>query len=162
MLRVVLLVIFLSACGGHKDASDTSAASTTAPRGERIVIHASLVIAATPGSEPIATGKVVAGSTLVGSPFCVGGKILDSHATKDPAMRPYGLIARTITCPDGIVKIGLTPVIGPQGPTGKGSWRFVRGTGAFKGLRGSGKEKIVYDPDPNVPARETLTATLTR
>jgi hypothetical protein len=156
-------VIFLAACGGHEGgAADTSAASTTASHRERIVIRTRLVIAATPGSEPIATGKVLARSTLAGSPFCVGGKILDSHASTDPAMKPYGLIARTITCPDGTVKVGLTPEVGPEGPTGKGSWTIVSGTGAFKRLRGSGKEKIVYDPNDESLGRETQTGTVTR
>jgi hypothetical protein len=159
----VLGVILLAACGGHNDeAANTTAVSTTAPGGERIVIHTRLVIAAMPGAEPIATGKVVAGSTLAGSPFCVGGKILDSHASKDPAMEPYGLIARTITCPDGTVKAGLTPEVGPQGPTRKGSWTIVMGTGAFENVRGSGKMKTVMDPDDESLGRETLTATVTR
>jgi hypothetical protein len=77
-------------------------------------------------------------------------------------VKPYGLIARTITCPDGTVRVGLTPEVGPQGPTGKGSWTIVSGTGAFNGLRGSGKMKVVSDPDEESLARETLTATVTR
>jgi hypothetical protein len=89
-------------------------------------------------------------------------EILDSHASLHPAMKRYGLIARTITCPDGTLRVGLTPVVGPQGPTGKGSWTIVSGIGAFKGLRGSGKEKILYDLHDRSIGRETLTATVTR
>ncbi|HEV8211267.1 MAG TPA: hypothetical protein VGP77_14145 [Vicinamibacterales bacterium] len=48
------------------------------------------------------------------------------------------------------------------GPTGKGSWTIVSGTGAFEGLRGSGEMKIVYDPDPHAAARGTYTGTVTR
>jgi hypothetical protein len=146
---LVFGVMLLVACGNGK-------------HDEQIVIRARLIIAATPGSEPIATGKVLEGSTLAGSPFCVGGKILDSHASTDPGMKPYGLIARTITCADGTLKVGLTPKVGPQGPTGNGSWTLVSGTGAFKGLRGGGKEKIAYDPKDESVGRETLTATVTR
>lgn len=51
---------------------------------ERVVIRTSITIAATPGAEPIATGEVLEGSTLGGSPFCGGGTILDSHASADP------------------------------------------------------------------------------
>jgi hypothetical protein len=167
MRRTVLLVlgvIFLAACGGDEDSvADTSAASTTAPSGERIAIRTRLVIAATPGSEPIATGKVLLESTLGGSPFCAGGTVLDSHGSTDPTVEPYGLIDRTITCQDGTVRVGLTPEVGPQGPTGKGSWTIVSGTGSFKGLRGSGTMKVVNDdPADESLARETLTGTVKR
>jgi hypothetical protein len=121
-----------------------------------------VTIAATEGSEPIATGKVLEESTLGGSPFCTGGTILDSHASTDPTLEPHRLIDRTITCPDGTVRVGLTPEVGPQGPTGKGSWTIVSGTGSFKGLSGSGKMKVVDDPDDVSLGRETLTGTVTR
>ena len=84
------------ACGGGEDgASDTSADS------EQVEIRTSIVVAATPGAEPIATGEVLEGSTLGGSPFCVGGPILDSHGSPDPEV---WLIARTITCREGRVR----------------------------------------------------------
>ena len=50
----------------------------------------------------------------------------------------------------------------PQELTQTGSWTIVSGTGAFEGLRGSGKMEIVYDPDPDARARETYTGTVTR
>lgn len=50
----------------------------------------------------------------------------------------------------------------PQDLTQTGSWTIVSGTGAFEGLRGSGEMEIVYDPDPNEPARGTYTGTVTR
>ncbi len=69
---------------------------------------------------------------------------------------------RTITCPDGTVRIGFTPD-DPQGPTQTGSWRIVSGTGAFEGLRGSGEMEVSFDPeDSSVPAREVLSGTVTR
>ena len=78
MRRAVLLVlgvILLAACGGDEDnAADTSAASTTAPSGERIAIRTRMVIAAEEGSEPIATGTILEESTLGGTPFCGGGR----------------------------------------------------------------------------------------
>jgi hypothetical protein len=93
MRRAVVLVLvgvlLVVACGGGENgASDTSAASTTEQGGEPVVIRTSMIIAATEGAEPIATGEVLEGSTLGGSPFCVGGTILDSHASLDPAMEP--------------------------------------------------------------------------
>jgi hypothetical protein len=144
---VLVGVLFLGACGGdQKDAANTRAASTTAPRGE-----------------PIVTGTILAGSTLGGAPFCGGRTILDSHASLDPKMEPY-LIDRKITCPDGTVRIGFTPEVGgqPQGQTQRGSWTIVSGTGAFEELGGSGKSESVYGPNPRSPVRETLTGTVTR
>jgi hypothetical protein len=109
------------------------------------VIRATLIVAAEEGSEPIATGTVVEGSTLGGTPFCVGGTILESHASLDPKMKEY-LIDRKITCPDGSVRIGFTPEVGagpdPEGQTPqKGAWTIVSGTGEFEGLSGSGKAR---------------------
>jgi hypothetical protein len=94
---LVVLGVLLGACGqGQDGASDPSAASTTQQRGEPIVIRTSISIAPEPGAEVIATGEVLNGSTLGGSPFCVGGTILDVHGSTDPEVL---LIARTITCP---------------------------------------------------------------
>ena len=163
VVLVLLGVLFLSACGGDEDdAAGTSAVSTTERRGEPIVIREELIIAATEHAEPIATGTILAGSTLGGSPFCAGGTILDSHASLDPKMEPY-LIDRKITCPDGTVRIGFTPEVGaePQSQTQKGAWTIVSGTGAFEGLGGSGRSEAVYGPNPNSPVRETLTGTVT-
>ena len=87
VLLVLVGVLCLGACGGDEDdAADTSAASTTARRGEPIVIHSTMIVAAEEGSEPIATGTILEGSTLGGMPFCAGGTILESHASLDPKM----------------------------------------------------------------------------
>ncbi len=169
LVRMLVLagVLFLGACGGEdKDAADTGAALATAPAGEPIVIRATLIVAAEEGSEPIATGTVLEGSTLGGTPFCVGGTILESHASLDPKMKPY-LIDRKVTCPDGTVRIGFTPKVGagpaPQGQTPqKGAWTIVSGTGEFEGLSGSGKSESVYGATPSSPVRSTFTGTVTR
>ena len=78
MRRAVVLILVgvlsLGACGGDEDdAADTSSASTTAQRGEPIVIRTRKLIALTERTEPIATGDVLAGSTLGDSPFCAAG-----------------------------------------------------------------------------------------
>ena len=164
VLLVLVGVLCLGACGGDEDdAADTSAASTTERRGEPIVIRGKLIVAATERSEPTATGTILPGSTLGGSPFCPGGTIRDSHASLDPEMKPY-LIDRKIICPDGSVRIGMTPEVGaaPQPQTQTGSWTIVSGTGAFERLGGSGKSEAVYGPNPNSPVRETLTGTVKR
>jgi hypothetical protein len=167
MRRAVVLVLggvlLLGGCGdGEGGAADTNAASTSDGAAEPIVIRTSVVGATTPGAEPIGTGEVLEGSTLGGSPFCVGGTILDTHGSPDPEV---ALIARTITCLEGTVRMDLTPEVSqgmPQDLTQTGSWTIVSGTGAFEGLRGSGEMEIVYDPDPNEPARGTYTGTVTR
>ena len=106
VLVVLVGVLCLGACGGDgDDAAGTSVASPTARRGEPIVIRGKLIVAAEEGSEPIATGTILEGSTLGGSAFCAGGTIRDSHASLDPKMKAY-LIDRKITCPDGTVRIG--------------------------------------------------------
>jgi len=158
---VLVGVLLLGACAGKQhNTGDTSAASTTEPHGEQIVVRTKLVIAAESGAEVIATGEVLEGSTLRGSPFCPGGTILDTHGSPD-FVEPYGLIDRTITCPDGNLRMGITPEVVPQGPTGMGSWTIVSGTGAFEGLRGGGDMEIVYDPGDESLGRETLTGTVT-
>jgi hypothetical protein len=162
VVLVSVLAFVAGACGGGEGTrADTSAASSTEP-GEAIVIRTRMVIAATEGAEPIATGEVLEGSTLGGSPLCAGGTIHDSHASLDPAVASLGLIDRMITCSDGTVRIVFTPEVGgTQGETQTGSWTMVSGTGDFEGLRGSGGMETAYDPDDSL-GFETLTGTLTR
>ena len=161
--HVLVLVgtMLLGACGGGQDSDSEPGAEP-----EQIEIITSISIAATPGAQVIATGEVLEGSTLGGSPFCVGGTILDSHASLDPAMKPY-LIDRKITCPDGTVRIGFTPEVGagpdPEGQTPQqGVWTIVSGTGEFEGLSGSGKSEAVYGASPSSPVRSTFTGTVAR
>ena len=162
VVPVLVGALLLGACGGDEDdAGATSPDSTTEARGEPIVIRTRVTVADEEFSEPIATGEVLDGSTLGGSPFCVGGTVLDSH-WPDPAEEPY-LIERTITCPDGTVRMGLTPDVDvPPGQPQTGSWTIVSGTGAFDGLRASGELEGVPDPDDDSLAHETLTGTVTR
>ena len=162
VVLVLFCALFLGACGGDEDAeADTSATSTSAPHGDRLVLRTRIVIADTERAEPIATGKVLGGSTLGGSAFCVGGTIRDSHGSPDPDVP---LIARTITCANGNVRMRLTPDVGeePQGQTQTGSWTIVGGTLELEGLRGSGELEVVYGAADDSPVRETLTGSVTR
>lgn len=159
VVLMVVGVLFLAACGGTEDdPADTSAASTTAPRGEPIVIRTRVDIADAPGAEPIATGEVLDGSTLGSSRFCAGGTIRDSHASTDPAVR---LIVETITCPAGTVRLRFSPDE-PQGLIQTGTWMIVSGTGPFERLRGSGDMEVVYDPYDDSLGHVTFTGTVTR
>ncbi|HET6616184.1 MAG TPA: hypothetical protein VFH69_00055 [Gemmatimonadota bacterium] len=86
VLLVLVGVLCLGACGGDdEDAADTGAAATIVQRGEPIVIRSRLIVAAEEGSEPIATGTILEGSTLGGTPFCAGGTILDSTRISIPS-----------------------------------------------------------------------------
>jgi len=156
-----------AACGVQDDAVDSRASPTRKPSAEQIVIQTTVLIAAEEGAEPIATGDVLDGSTLGGSPFCAGGTIRDTHAHLDPAVERLGLIDRIISCSDGTVRIVYSPgdLQGGQPQPGQpqpGSWTIVSGTGAFETLRGSGEMETVYDADENLPARGTLTGTVSR
>jgi hypothetical protein len=146
-------VLLVGACGGGEDD-----ASGTSEEGERLVIRTSVTIAPTEGAEPIATGDILEGSTLGDSPFCVGGTIRDTHGSPDPEVL---LIARTITCQDGTIRLDLSPELS-QSLTQAGSWTIVSGTGAYEGLSGSGEMETTNEPDPAAPARETLTGTVMR
>jgi hypothetical protein len=160
MRRAVVLVgvLLVGACGGDQDgAADTSAAPTANSAGEPIVIRTRMIIAAEERSEPTATGKVLEGSTLGGSPFCVGGTILDSHGSTDPTV---SLIDRTITCSDGTVSMELTP--SQSGQAQVDSWTIVSGTGTYEELGGNGEIEVVFPPDEGAPVHETFTGSVTR
>jgi hypothetical protein len=160
VVLATILAAVVGACGSG--AAGTGEVSTTAPRGEPIAIRLRLVIADTEGAEVVSTGEVLEGSTVGDAPFCAGGTTEDRHASEDPAVEPYGLLARTITCPDGIVMMAFTPEVVPLGQAQPGSWTIVSGTGAFEGLRGSGAMENVPDPVDDSHALETLTGTVTR
>jgi hypothetical protein len=164
VLTASVVALVVGACVGSPEPSGTAAttASTTASPGEPIVIRLRVVIADEEGAEIVARGEVLEGSTLGTEPFCVGGTTEDRHASEDPAMEPHGLLARTITCPDGTVRLGFTPEIVPLGETQPGSWTIVSGTGVFEGLRGSGEMENVPGPTPESPTDETLTGSVTR
>ena len=152
-------LFLLAACGddpgGTADATPTPSTNSV---GDALVIRTRVNIAAEAGAEPIATGKVLEGSTLGDSPFCVGGTIVDSHGSTDPSV---WLIVETITCPDGTVKLEFTPDVA-QGRTQTGSWTILHGTGTFDGLRGSGEMEVVYGSDESSPTLVTFTGTVTR
>jgi hypothetical protein len=156
VVPVLMAVLSLAACGG---AQGDAAANSVSPTTEQLVIRTRALIASEEGAEPIATGDVLEGSTLGGSPFCPGGTVVDSHASGDADVER--LIDRTITCPDGTLKLGFTPEIVPLDQPQTGSWTIISGTGAFENLRGSGEMEDVIDPDDDSLNLQTFTGTVT-
>src|SRR3954452_6480391 len=143
----------LGACGDDGGAANgaattrgtTSKCSTDgAPRSQKIVIkaHADL-------QDVIDKGEVLSGSSLGGAAFCQGGRFSGGHDT--------AMIYRTFKCPDGILRIGFTPGNG-TGRTVIGRWKVLSGTGAFKGMKGSGRIQTRFGPGSQpTEAQETLT-----
>lgn len=162
MVCGLALIVGACATGQGESGAAPTTASTAGSRGEPIVIRLRLVIADAEGAEIVATGEVLEGSTVGATRFCVGGTTEDRHASEDPAMEPYGLLDRTITCPDGTVRVGFTPEVVPLGETQGGSWTIVSGTGRYEGLRGGGEMVNEPGPDREAPAHETLAGTATR
>ena len=72
------------------------------------------------------------------------------------------LIDRTFECPDGSLRIGFIP--GDEtGRTVSGRWKVLSGTGAFKGMKGSGRMQTRFAPGAQpATARETFTGSVVR
>lgn len=115
----------LAACGGDDDGDGNgSATPARAESEEKIVIKTRM---------NLPTGEVVAGSSIGAEPFCAGGTIRDKHS-ENPEI---GLVDRTVTCPDGSLRIGFTPRE-PEGDKQTGPWKVVSGTGAYAVFRQAG------------------------
>jgi hypothetical protein len=172
MHRSMAIVLFLmglaaaglAACGGG-DGSETAVTdserqSTSAggAGGESMLIKTSVKINIPEGGPvsgaTISKGDVLGGSTIGGSSFCTGGTFRDQHGD-DPAI---GLVLRTFDCPDGSLRIGITPGPPTTPRTQAGPWRVLSGTGAFEGLQGDGQVEIEYEPGTRATqGRETFT-----
>jgi hypothetical protein len=107
----------------------------------------------------IPVGKILNGSVIGGSAFCLGGTVKDQHGVPE-----IGLVDRTIACPDGTLRIGFDPQV-PVGDTQRGPWRIISGTGTFERWEGSGQMVMRYDPSDNsahpTSGRERYTGTVT-
>jgi len=149
---MTVAAVSLGACGddgGGATGAATSKASTGgATQRQKIVIreHADL-------QDVIDKGDVLSGSSLGGATFCHGGTFSGGHAAT-------GMIYRTFRCRNGILRIGFTPGNG-TGRTVTGRWKVLGGTGAFKGMTGSGRIRTTFGPGSQpTEAQETLTGSV--
>lgn len=93
-------------------------------------------------------------SSIGGAPFCT-----DGTAVNRPGNPEIGHIARTITCSDGTILMGMEL----QQPGGKtGTWRIVSGTGAYTGWTGSGTLQAGILDDAAHVAQEEFDGTVVR
>lgn len=152
-LALAVTSIGLSACG------DTPVAGNDAPArvagtSEKIVIKTNAKL-----MDVVDTGTVLPGSTLGGAPFCPRGTWSGGHGNLD-----YDWLDKNIKCPDGTLRIAFDPRTRTRrADTDSGPWKIVSGTGAFKGLRGSGRMMIRFGPgDRPTEGHETFTGTVVR
>lgn len=151
-------VIALAGCGGEDGESGGAASAVTRPSASAADSEAEKILIKTRTRIPV--GRILGGSVIGASAFCPGGTIKDMHGTAE-----IGLVDRTITCPDGTLRMGLDPQM-PVGDAQRGPWRIVSGTGAYESWEGSGQMVVRYDPDDNsahpATGRERYTGTVTR
>jgi hypothetical protein len=164
--------IGIAACGGDDgDAggptavTDTERSSTAGggAGGESILIKTDVEINIPEGGPvsgtTISEGEVLGGSSIGDSPFCARGTFRDQHGD-DPAV---GLVLRTFDCPEGSLRIGVTPGPPTTPRTQAGPWRVLEGTGAFEALKGDGQVEIKYEAGTRATeGRETFTGRVAR
>jgi hypothetical protein len=154
-LALTLATLGLAACGGSDDGEGGSATTSGVDSQSSEAVRQGIVIkeqANLQGVEDV--GDVLPGSSLGDSPFCPGGTFSGGHGNV-----PAGSIDRTFKCPDGTLRIVFTPGA-PKGRTVTGRWKVLSGTGAFKGMNGSGRMKTKFEAHSQ--ARETFTGTVVR
>ena len=165
VLLALLAALALSACGGGRDdAADTTAATSIqtgpSPDGEASepILIKTLVTFAREASGLVAegsvTGEVLRGSTIGDSPFCPGGTFRDRDTNA------ANVVDRTFECPDGTLRINMTPGTGVGRKQG-GPWKVISGTGAFEGLQGNGEWEVELQRGNEMKGRETFTGTVT-
>jgi hypothetical protein len=168
LLLCSLAAAGVAACGGDGDTSETAVTDTDREStaggeagAESVLIRTTVRIDIPEGGPvsgtTISEGEVLGGSSIADSPFCPGGTFRDQHGD-DPSV---GLVLRKFDCPDGSLRLGITPGPPTTPLTQAGPWRVLSGTGAFEGLQGDGQMKIKYEPGTQATeGRETFTGTV--
>jgi hypothetical protein len=105
-------------------------------------------------AEGESSGEVLSGSTIGDSPFCAGGKFLDSAVQAQSRS-----VLRSFRCPGGTLTITFTST--PPGVEQQSDWKVVNGVGRFEGLSGGGRMRGVLESSGG-GGRETFTGTVTR
>jgi hypothetical protein len=150
---LAVTAVGLTACGDTSD-SDNDAPARVAKPSEKVVIKTKAKLI-----EIVDTGTILNGSTLGDSPFCPGGTWSGGHGNLE-----NDWLDKNIKCPDGTLRIAFDPrTRTKRADTDTGPWKIVSGTGAFKGLRGSGRMTIKFGPgDQPTEGHETFTGTVIR
>jgi hypothetical protein len=158
----VALTLVAAASAGCGDGDDDGTARTSAVesetstdpivRKERIVIKTYADLASV-----VDTGKVLDGSSLGDSSFCSKGTFSGGHGNTE-----NGWLDHTFECPDGTLRIAFDPRTMTK-RSASGPWRVLSGTGAYRGMEGSGEMEIKFPADPQLmEGHETFTGTVSQ
>jgi len=143
---VALAVTAIGVAGCGDDGGDNARASASDPEsGEAILIKTRVTV-------PV--GEVVRGSSIGDAAFCPGGRFRDEPGSG------VGTILKTFRCPKGRLTITFSPVGDGSCTRQKSSWRIVRGSGLFEGLRGHGRMTVEFGREARGEGRETFTGTV--
>ena len=146
---VALAVTAIGVAGCGDDGGDNARASAnSAESGEAILIKTRLTV-------PV--GEVLRGSSIGDAAFCPGGRFRDEQAGSG-----VGTILKTFRCPKGRLTIAFSPVGEGSCTRQSSSWRIVRGSGLFEGLRGHGRMEVEFGRGARGEGRETFTGTIAR
>ena len=145
---VALAVTAIGVAGCGDDGEDTTRgrAQTAQRAPEAILIKTRLTV-------PV--GEVLPGSSIGDAAFCPGGRFRDEYGGSG-----VGTILKTFRCPKGRLTITFSPVGDGSCTRQSSSWRIVRGSGLFEGLRGHGRMTVEFGREARGEGRETFTGTV--
>ena len=146
-LALAVTAIGLAGCG-NDDGDEAGGSAHPGRGGEAILIKTRLNI-------PV--GEVLPGSVIGDSAFCPGGRFHDRHG--GPGL---GTVVKTFRCPNGRLTIAFSPVGEQSCARQSSSWRIVKGSGRFEGLRGHGRMEVEFERAARSEGRETFTGTVAR
>jgi hypothetical protein len=145
VVAVAVTAIGVAGCGDD-GGDDARASANSAEGGEAILIKTRLTV-------PV--GEVLRGSSIGDAAFCPGGRFRDEHGESG-----VGTIVKTFRCPKGRLSITFNPVGDGSCTRQKSSWRIVRASGVFEGLRGHGRMTVEFGMEARGEGRETFTGTV--